>query len=494
MSDDFNKNILKKWLDKLQEESWNLELLISGFSIFGLFKLREFFNENVYLFFANDIETNSLIAYFQSFYSVIFILINFCIFFLLIHIIFRGLWVGAIGIRYVSGEIDYNKLKYNKTFTSYLKQKVGSFDNYILRLEKVSSLIFGYTFLIIFILFSSYIFIILATLVVNGTNYLVKDIAVLSWLPLSTFIVIIAIGLILVFDFFTIGLIKKIKNKRISKLYLFINRVTSIITLSFIWKPLYYNIIDKKSTRWLVYLFIPFFILTVFLFSIEYNTFSIIPSNFQSDQKKKLSSINFSEKSRFTFSPIFYDNLRNENSIIEVMSLPNNCQKEKYMQLFVKLYLNDQKSILHLDSTITKVSVKGMSSTLFTYNDYEEKLVEREEKNKNKQFKNDTLLIKNEYQTIKNERNKYRLNLEKILNSAKKIYNIKINNSTISKDSIDILFHKHKNNGEEGFLLIFPVNTQKKGINMLTLEKSIYEKKDNQFHKLEFSIPFIYEN
>lgn len=493
MSADFNNNILKKWLDKLQEESWNLELLISGFSIFGLFKLSDFFNENAYSIFSNDVETNSLIAYFQSFYSVIFILINFCIFFLLIHIIFRGLWVGAIGIRYVSGEIDYHKLKYNKTFTGYLKKKVGSFDNYILKLEKVSSLIFGYTFLIIFILFSSYIFIILASLVVNGINYLLKD-TVLSWLPLATFIVIMAIGLVFVFDFFTIGLIKKIKNKRISKLYLFINRVTSIITLSFIWKPLYYNIIDKKSTRWLIYLFIPFFILTVFLFSIQYNTFSIIPSNFQSDQKKKLSSINFSEKSRFTFSPNFYDNLRDEYSIIEVMSLPNNYQKERYMQLFVKLYLTDQKSILHLDSTITKVSVQGMSSTLFTYSDYEDKLIERKEKSKNKQVKNDTLWVENGYKKIKRERNRYRLNLQKILNSAKKTYNIKINNSTISKDSIDILFHKHKNNGEEGFLLIFPINTEKKGFNMLTLEKSFYHKRDNQFHKLEFSIPFIYEN
>ena len=31
----------KKWLDKLQQESWQLELLISGFAIFGLFSAFE---------------------------------------------------------------------------------------------------------------------------------------------------------------------------------------------------------------------------------------------------------------------------------------------------------------------------------------------------------------------------------------------------------------------------------------------------------------------
>ena len=33
---DQQKNILQAWLDKLQQESWQLKLLISGFAIFGL--------------------------------------------------------------------------------------------------------------------------------------------------------------------------------------------------------------------------------------------------------------------------------------------------------------------------------------------------------------------------------------------------------------------------------------------------------------------------
>ena len=37
MNQDYNKPEFKKLLQKLQEESWQLELLISGFAIFGLF-------------------------------------------------------------------------------------------------------------------------------------------------------------------------------------------------------------------------------------------------------------------------------------------------------------------------------------------------------------------------------------------------------------------------------------------------------------------------
>ena len=37
MRNDYQSPEFKKWLDKLQQESWQLELIISGFAIFGMF-------------------------------------------------------------------------------------------------------------------------------------------------------------------------------------------------------------------------------------------------------------------------------------------------------------------------------------------------------------------------------------------------------------------------------------------------------------------------
>ena len=50
-----HKSLFKEWLEKLQQESWQLELLISGFAIVGIYAARttiknlEIFQE-MYLF------------------------------------------------------------------------------------------------------------------------------------------------------------------------------------------------------------------------------------------------------------------------------------------------------------------------------------------------------------------------------------------------------------------------------------------------------------
>ena len=62
---------------------------------------------------------------------------------LIIHVVLRSLWIGALGLRYISGDIDIEKLNYSKRFTNYLKKKIGSFDDYIEKLEKLCSVIFA---------------------------------------------------------------------------------------------------------------------------------------------------------------------------------------------------------------------------------------------------------------------------------------------------------------------------------------------------------------
>ena len=47
MQNDYTKPEFKKLLQKLQEESWQLELLISGFAIFGLFTAIPIITENL---------------------------------------------------------------------------------------------------------------------------------------------------------------------------------------------------------------------------------------------------------------------------------------------------------------------------------------------------------------------------------------------------------------------------------------------------------------
>ena len=155
---------LSEWLENVQQESWQMELLISGFVIFGLFAAKPYLSKitdllissNDFALFLGGIITFSLPLAWYIFVTN-----------LILHVFIRGIWIGSIGLRSVSGDIDYDKLDYSNPFTSYYKRKHGSFDKFIELLEKICSIIFSITFLIFFIMFSSLIFIALNIFLVN---------------------------------------------------------------------------------------------------------------------------------------------------------------------------------------------------------------------------------------------------------------------------------------------------------------------------------------
>ena len=85
MSRNHDNPAFKKLLQKLQEESWQLELLISGFAIFGLFAAYpeiEFYSDKARSL-GND--------YAGITYMVIRVSCLILIFNLLLHVILRGL-------------------------------------------------------------------------------------------------------------------------------------------------------------------------------------------------------------------------------------------------------------------------------------------------------------------------------------------------------------------------------------------------------------------
>jgi len=110
MSNDPKNEKFKKWLDILQQESWQLELIISGFAIYGLFLALDPIKVA-----AAEIqqETNILAIFIFSALSASWFTLTMN---LLIHVVLRGLWIAAIGLRYVSGDIDYEALNYSPKF------------------------------------------------------------------------------------------------------------------------------------------------------------------------------------------------------------------------------------------------------------------------------------------------------------------------------------------------------------------------------------------
>jgi len=259
-----NKVFFREWLEKLQQESWQLELIISGFALYGIYNCKEYVNDFEYLQSVkelNNIFFDSLDILLTTGWKIFFI--N-----LLFHVILRSLWIGAIGLRYVSGEIDYKKLNYSAYFNDYFIRRVGDYDDFIERLEKICSVLFSYTFLL-FLFFMSIVFF---------GIFLTLPLAIFDWMGMDRFKSALywmiwffpycIFGFFVFLDFITLGGFRRIKDRTVSKMYMPIFKFYSFVTLSFLYRPLLYNFIDDKYTKRLFFFSLPYIFLIVWSESI----------------------------------------------------------------------------------------------------------------------------------------------------------------------------------------------------------------------------------
>ncbi|MEE9350596.1 MAG: hypothetical protein V3U80_11155 [Flavobacteriaceae bacterium] len=439
MSKNYNKPSFKKLLEKLQEDSWQLELLISGFAIFGLF-------------YAIDPVRATLLealrggeTIFANLISMILMFLYIMIFNLILHIILRGLWIGALGLRYVSGEIDYEALNYSEKFTTYLKKKVGSFDNYIGKLENYCSVIFAISFLLIFYIIAIAVVIVVINLI--GNNVLENDnipkwiIYGIGW-PLMIFVFI---GAFLTFlDLLTAGFLKK--KQWFSKLYFPFYRAFSMITLSFLYRPLVYNFLDNKFGKRVSLSLVPFYFLVLLT-----TTFYYQKSNFFTG--KNVSSEIIANHNN-------YDDLRKEGFRRNIsFTIPSKVINESYIKIYVPFHKSIENFIYKFNSNLEpKIDERGLQSDI----NIGTKLISKEKK-----IKNDSL----------------RVAYVKTFND---IYTVKIDSTTYKTDFIIDKIKREK----FGFEMYLGIKHLSEGKHMLIISKQI--KKDSIGTKVVSRIPFWY--
>ncbi|MFP4845529.1 hypothetical protein [Winogradskyella sp. PE311] len=317
MSQDYNNPAFKKLLQKLQEESWQLELLISGFAIFGL--LTAFPEINL----AGTAARNDDKLYLSIVLLVASVSCAILIFNLLLHVILRGLWIGALGLRYVSGDIDYDKLKYSEKFTRYLKKNVGSFDRYIGRLENYCSIIFAISFLLIFYVLALTFTIVAIAITIN--TFLDNDTISNSYGPFIgiPILVFIVFGMLLTFiDFITLGGLKK--KKWLSKLYFPFYWVYSKITLAFLYRPLVYNFLDNKFGRRVSFALVPIYIIILISTSFNYKMSNYFNGNISSNS--------------YIADTNNYEDALNDENFIDKVAITSKVITDKHLKVFLVIY------------------------------------------------------------------------------------------------------------------------------------------------------------
>ena len=131
-----------KWLRKLEEESWQAELVISGLAIFGSLASPYYI----------DLFTDWCITYFQPknylmltfFIMYLYAASTFLIISFVLHFILRTIWVGLLGLNSVFPKgINYETDNYSSFFLEKMKEKFPNNHEDIINLEKACSLMFA---------------------------------------------------------------------------------------------------------------------------------------------------------------------------------------------------------------------------------------------------------------------------------------------------------------------------------------------------------------
>lgn len=521
------KEFFREWLEKLQQESWQLELLISGLALFGIWEARSLISG-----FGDYIDLNVtgvLGSHINIFY--LFIKISWAIFFinLLIHITVRGLWIGAIGLRYVSGDIDYEALDYSERFEKFLIKNVGDFDDYIEKLEKLSSIIFSFTFLLLFFFLSIMsLFIFIAAMMQIGSEvFKIEDegIAVITTMSilLLTFLVFI--------DFISFGSLKRIESPIFSKVYFWIYRVVGFLTLSFLFRPLLYNFIDDKYTRRLVIIAIPYIIFISFIApSFGFNSYTYHPSFSNSETYND-------EISARSINYMNYDDLReqyarqnydeNRNPIISTVSIDAYEYSEQTLaKVFFRSSKREDETFENKFPKLVPFTKKGFYSLFnssYRENEYidsiraeevqelrfmrsivkgeESKLTEDQKVkfgNKLEYYQRHDPsyqdALKDEiHQEYVNQRIEYYEDyLNKILEAKLSLITMKIDSVDIT-DSLDCSYFIHPNMGEKGILCYFPISSYGNGKHDISISQERSnggaDKNETWYTKKKF--PFI---
>jgi hypothetical protein len=168
------------WLENLQRNSWEPEVIISGITLAFLFV----FPAKIYEFCAY-LNQDVGVGYFFSFFLIFYLtgIISVFKIFFVVHICLRFIWTGLLGLSYAFPQGAINERLF-KVDQSYNYQKPSDM---VLRLEKICSITFAYP-----------ISLVITFLVI--TIYLSLLIGVYVWFDLNFFVIyLVFMGSLLVF-------------------------------------------------------------------------------------------------------------------------------------------------------------------------------------------------------------------------------------------------------------------------------------------------------
>ena len=244
----------KNWLQRLQEGSWEPEILISGIVLYGLFNmfpvvddLGHYLNNYGLSVFSRGTTGDSIVALLKI--SIGWLIAGF-----VSHLLFRSVWAAYIGLTYIyDDQTNVDKFKYAPRFKKGIVKQLN-YRKQIIRLEKISSSLFALSFLIF--------------MNILGITFLVLMIGIGVYLWIRFFpertdfsifnIILRTVMLTYLIDYLSLGLLKRIPY--LNKVYYPFYKLMSWLLLSPLYRNIYYGFIANHK-RWKVISFLVLFVI-----------------------------------------------------------------------------------------------------------------------------------------------------------------------------------------------------------------------------------------
>ena len=257
----------RRWLDRNERETWQMELLVSGFAIVLLAEAHDPLHAYLEVIRANGAGSRygSILTFAVDLFARMAWAIALAS--LVVGALLRSLWIASIGVRSFSGGIDWTQFDLDERFKAFLSRRIPDFDTYIVSLERLSSSIFALTFLLVFAALGIAVAAALGGLALMGLAGLAVDSGIdrnTGGLVIVLIILALAVPVIFyVVDFFTGGSMKR--RGGITRVYYPIYRLLGWMTGARFYRPLYYNLVDNAFGRRLVLLIVPYIVVLLAL-------------------------------------------------------------------------------------------------------------------------------------------------------------------------------------------------------------------------------------
>lgn len=162
---DTTENQKPKWLRKLERESWQAELIVSGATLLGSLQLPGVLEKFQHYLLLNYEQASLQLWFFATSYWALFV--YGLVFLFVFHFIVRALWIGLVGLNSIYPEGILETALSGKDYQEKMKAEYGDIDGFINRLDRMGSGMFGTGFAFIGLFFNLGLFMSVAILLIT---------------------------------------------------------------------------------------------------------------------------------------------------------------------------------------------------------------------------------------------------------------------------------------------------------------------------------------